>query len=89
MRFKSLPTPTQNAFAARWADFVSRQPADLLYPICPADTWLRGFRHLNVRIGAGGMPSADAMERVTNWVEDLLFGPAPEHGTCDCCGETY
>lgn len=89
MRFKSLPSVTQNSFAARWAEFVACQPADLLYPIVSAATWLRGFRHLNIRIGAGGMPSAEAMERVTNWVEEVLYGPAPEHGTCDCCGTIF
>lgn len=89
MRFKALHKSVQTALATRWADFVASQPADLFYPIVPAATWLGAFRHLNVRIAANGMPSAEAMERVTNWVDELLHGPAPVHGTCGCCGETF
>ena len=88
MRFKSLPQVAQQSFATRWAAFVQRAEEGV-FPIVPVATWLAAFRHINVRIGAGGNPSMDAMDRVVSWVEDQLYGPAPEHGTCDCCGTVY
>lgn len=88
MRFKSLPEVTQKSFSARWAAFVQTlEPG--IYPAVHESFWLHAFQFLNIRIGAGGMPSSESIEKAGTWIEDLLYGPAPEHGTCDCCGTDY
>jgi hypothetical protein len=89
MRFKSLPSAIQDSITAKWADFVREDTEVGLFPIVPAATWLNGFRILNVRIGANGLPSMESMHRVVTWVDELLHGPAQEHGTCSCCGTNF
>lgn len=89
MRFKALPKLNQSAIAHSYAEYVGNQPADLAYPVVPPTTWLAALRHLNVRIRANGMPSADDLVRVVDHVEENLYGLAPAHGICDCCGVAY
>lgn len=89
MHFKSLPVPAQNSLIARWAAFVRDEVELGVFPIVPAATWLKAFRVLNVRIAANGLPSMYNMDRVVTWVDELLHGPSPEHGTCSCCGDFF
>lgn len=89
MRFKSLPERTQVSIAQRVADFVSKQPADHLYPAAEVGVWWGALLHHNARISGNGFPSSDAFLKVVESVEYILFGPASEHGTCDCCGTEY
>lgn len=88
MRFKALPEIAQSSIVDRWLQYVNQAPADLLYPLVPAATWLRAFRQLNVKIRAGLMPSADCLESVSDLVDEWVHGPAAKHGTCSCCGAT-
>lgn len=89
MRFKALPPLAQLMIADFWADYVDQADADLFYPIVSSDIWLKAFRKLNVKIRSGGMPSVEDFDRVSDLVDEWVHGPAPEHGTCACCGVTY
>lgn len=89
MRFKALHPFAQQIIADTWTDYVGQADADLLYPIVSAETWLKAFRELNVKIRAGGMPSVDDFDRVSDLVDEWVHGPAPAHGTCACCNAKF
>ncbi|RZK43108.1 MAG: hypothetical protein EOO61_05120 [Hymenobacter sp.] len=97
MRFNSLPQISQQTVALIWAEHTLTDAPAGLFPLAYPDTWLAGFRALNVKLRANGLPSPAVMERVIEWVEkQLQNGPEPAahldaNGkcTCACCGTKF
>lgn len=55
MRFKALPESSQIALAEGLAEFVNKQPADLLYPTAEPAVWWGALLHFNVRLRAANL----------------------------------
>lgn len=105
MRFKFLPESFQIAVAEALTKFIDNEPADLDYPAADAGVWWGALLHFNVKLDAtslqdilhslrlrpsvAGLLSIEDFEQVVEAVEYVVHGPAPEHGTCDCCGSVY